>query len=206
MAATRNPDRTRQTLLQAAFEEIYEHGFQAASLDNILAKTGVTKGALYHHFKNKKELGYSVIEEIIRPMTRETWVKPLEEADDPIEGFKRIFDDAHTEHGAEAVQYGCPLNNLAQEMSPLDEGFRQRIQATLEIWRGGIAEALARGQIKGSVRSDVDVEKTATFILASLEGTVGLAKNAQDPAVFEASRYSLETFLDSLRPAEVAVG
>lgn len=42
------------------------HGFQAASLNNILAKTGLTKGALYHHFPDKDRLGYAVIEEVIR--------------------------------------------------------------------------------------------------------------------------------------------
>jgi AcrR family transcriptional regulator len=205
MAATRNPDQTRQTLLQAAFDEIYEHGFQAASLDNILSKTDITKGALYHHFRNKKELGYSVVDEIIRPMMREVWLDPFEGVDDPIEGFKRIFEAVHEAKGEDAARYGCPLNNLAQEMSPLDEGFRERIHSVLEMWRTGLAQALRRGQAAGAVRPDVDVDKTATFILAALEGTVGLAKNAQDSAVFDASIYSLEQFLDSLRPNVVAV-
>jgi AcrR family transcriptional regulator len=52
---------TRDKLLKAAFEEIYRRGFQAASLDTILAKAGVTKGALYHHFPDKGALGYAVV-------------------------------------------------------------------------------------------------------------------------------------------------
>ena len=63
MATQRNPDLTRQTLLQAAFQEIYRSGFQAASLRNILSKVGITKGALYHHFGSKQELGYAVVDE-----------------------------------------------------------------------------------------------------------------------------------------------
>ena len=70
---------------------------------------------------------------------------------------------------------GCPLNNLAQEMSGLDEGFRQRIQRVLEVWQQGVAQALRRGQACGCVRADLDPEKAATFILAALEGTIGLA-------------------------------
>ena len=57
MATQRDPGRTRQHLLEAAFQEIYKVGFQAASLQTILSNAGVTKGALYHHFKNKKALG-----------------------------------------------------------------------------------------------------------------------------------------------------
>ena len=69
-SSKRNPEQTRQALLEAAFEEIYRVGFQAASLDRILDRAGVTKGALYHHFKNKLELGYAVLEEVVRPTMR----------------------------------------------------------------------------------------------------------------------------------------
>ncbi|MGA8441619.1 MAG: TetR/AcrR family transcriptional regulator, partial [Candidatus Sulfotelmatobacter sp.] len=73
----RASERTRERLLQAASREIYRSGFQSASLDTILASAGVTKGALYHHFKNKEALGYAVVEEIISPDVRGTWVQPL---------------------------------------------------------------------------------------------------------------------------------
>jgi len=63
---TRAPEVTRQKLLSAAFEEIYRSGFQAASLDRILAKAGVTKGALYHHFIDKAALGYAVVDEVVK--------------------------------------------------------------------------------------------------------------------------------------------
>jgi len=56
----RDPQATRQALLLAAFEEIHEQGFRAASLDRILERAGCTKGALYHHFENKTALGYAV--------------------------------------------------------------------------------------------------------------------------------------------------
>ena len=203
MPTTRNPDQTRQLLLDAAYEEIYQHGFQAASLDNILARTGVTKGALYHHFKNKQALGYAVVDEVIRPQIREAWIEPLLSADDPIAGLKAVYLRAREERGELACQCGCPLNNLAQEMSPLDEGFRQRIHSAFQSWQQGISQALRHGQVTGTVRADLDTDKTATFLLASLEGTVGLAKNSQNAAVFEATQYSLEHFLDSLRPVAV---
>lgn len=64
---SRDPERTRERLLQAAFREIYRSGFQSASLDTILAAAGVTKGALYYHFDSKEALGYAVVEEVIAP-------------------------------------------------------------------------------------------------------------------------------------------
>ena len=200
-AHQRNPDLTRQTLLQAAFDEIYVHGFQGARLDRILENTGVTKGALYHHFRNKLELGYAVIDEVIKPMVVTEWVQALADTDDPLEAIMRIIQERRKEHGETAAVCGCPLNNLAMEMSPIDEGFRRRIQALFDSWRRGIASALRQGQAHGKVRKGIDADQIATFILASIEGTIGLGKNAQSMDVFDASFAGLEMFLDSLRPA-----
>jgi TetR/AcrR family transcriptional repressor of nem operon len=74
----RNPERTRDRLLQAAFREVYRSGFQSASLDTILAAAGVTKGALYYHFDSKEALGYAIVEEVIAPDLRGKWLRPLE--------------------------------------------------------------------------------------------------------------------------------
>jgi TetR/AcrR family transcriptional repressor of nem operon len=83
----RDPERTRDRLLQAASREVYRSGFQSASLDAILAATGVTKGALYYHFDSKEALGYAVVEEVIDPDVRATWVRPLQNGKDPIDAL-----------------------------------------------------------------------------------------------------------------------
>lgn len=59
----------------------------------------------------------------------------------------------------EDLEYGCSLNNLSQEMSPLDEGFRRRTGNLFKDWHDTIALALRRGQKLGLVRSDVDAQR-----------------------------------------------
>jgi TetR/AcrR family transcriptional repressor of nem operon len=71
----RDPERTRERLLQAASREIYRSGFQSASLDTILAAARVTKGALYYHFENKEALGYAVVEEVISSHVQGSWAR-----------------------------------------------------------------------------------------------------------------------------------
>src|SRR5580692_1211525 len=83
----RDSERTRERLLQAASHEIYRSGFQSAGLDAILASAGVTKGALYYHFKSKEALGYAVVEEVIAPDVHGTWVQPLQMGRDPIDAL-----------------------------------------------------------------------------------------------------------------------
>src|SRR6202049_149243 len=194
----RDPERTRERLLQAASREIYRSVFQSASLDAILASARLTKGALYYHFKNKEALGYAVVEEIISPDVRGTWVRSLQSVKDPIEALIGIVQGISVR--PEDVRGGCQLNNLAQEMSPLDAGFRQRLAMVFHAWREGVADALREGQTHGSVRRDVEPADAAGLLIAMVEGYASLAKNAQDPKVMKAGIRNIVRWLRSLRP------
>jgi len=197
MRRLRDPERTRKVLLQAAFREVYRSGFQGAGLDTILAATGVTKGALYHHFDSKEALGYALVEEVIAEITRDKWLRPLHRSTDPIGTLIGIV--MGTSVRVEDVRYGCPLNNLAQEMSPLDEHFRKCVARVFYDWHEAIASALRRGQEGGTVRRDLDAGQTASFLIATYEGYTSLAKNAQDVNVLTAGIKSIVEWLRSLR-------
>jgi TetR/AcrR family transcriptional regulator, transcriptional repressor for nem operon len=196
-SATRDPERTRGRVLQAASREIYRSGFQSASLDAILAAAGVTKGALYHHFDSKESLGYAVVDEIIAPDVRGKWVHPLQGGKDPIDALidaVRSIPVRPTD-----VRGGCQLNNLAQEMSPLDAGFRKRLARIFDAWREAVAAVLREGQSRGSVRRDVEPIEAAGLLIAMVEGYGSLAKNAQDPKVMKAGIRNIVSWLRSLR-------
>jgi TetR/AcrR family transcriptional regulator, transcriptional repressor for nem operon len=198
-AAVRNPERTRGRLLWAAFEEMHGSGFRNADLDAILARAGVTKGALYYHFENKEALGYAVVDEVIASLTCEKWLRPLQNADkNPIDTLVGIIQS--TSLKPEHLQRGCPLNNLSQEMSPLDAGFRKRTAKVFRDWRDAIAVALREGQKRGVVRSDVSANETATFLIAAYEGYISLTKNSQDARMLRSGQKSVIRHLESLRP------
>jgi TetR/AcrR family transcriptional regulator, transcriptional repressor for nem operon len=157
LATSRNPERTRELLLHAAFQEIYRSGFRSADLDAILAAAGVTKGALYYHFDNKEALGYAVVDEVIASNLHRKWVQPLRNAKNPIDVLVRIIQSESLKR--EDVQRGCPLLNLSQEMSGLDEGFRRRTAKLFKDWHDAIAKALREGQKRGVVRNDIDANE-----------------------------------------------
>lgn len=197
-AAPRNPDGTREALLHAAFEEIYSQGFRKASLENIIARTGVTKGALYHHFPNKTALGYAVVDEVITPHAAAKWSRLLDETTDPIDTLLEIglSDPFPTEHD---IALGCPINNLAQEMAGIDEGFRVRLDDILARWRETIETALARGQATKKVRADIDAREVAAFIVAAFEGAYGVAKCACSQEMLDTCLKGLSSYVLSLR-------
>ena len=197
----RDAEATREALLEAAFNEMYMNGFRAASLDAILTATGLTKGALYHHFGSKQGLGYAVVEERVKPLVRERYLDTFRAVADPIEGLKRMGARMQQELEKKGILLmGCPVNNLVTEMSGVDEGFRRRLAEILEEWKATIEEGLRRGQASGLVRSDIDPIAVATFYVASYQGACGFAKNAHDITPFEACRNGLDDHLESLRP------
>lgn len=194
----RQPDLTRQRLLESAFEEIHHSGFRSASLDSILENAGVTKGALYHHFRNKADLGYAVVDEMVRPFVETKW-KATVEGDNCIDAAIATVRQALKERSETALNWGCPFNNLCQEMSPVDLGFRERLTAILSEWRAGIAQAIRQGQQRGYVRQDVNPEAASTFIVSSIEGCIGMAKAAQSREFLEAGFAGLIEYLEHMR-------
>jgi TetR/AcrR family transcriptional regulator, transcriptional repressor for nem operon len=197
----RAPGATREKLLTAAFEEIYHRGFQSASLDTILAAAGVTKGALYHHFPDKAALGYAVVDEVVTGFLLQRWAGLLERLEgDPVTALRRVLEVRAAGLTPREVEFGCPLNNLAQEMSPLDEPFRRRMAAAFDTWTGAFAAALERGQADGTVRRDIDARKVAAFVVAAIEGSFGLAKTAQSAPLLRSNLEILGAFLETLRP------
>lgn len=195
----RNPARTREKLLEAAFAQIHSHGFQAVSLDEILSDTEVTKGALYHHFPNKTALGYAVVDEIIGPSLVNYWVTPVIEADHPLEALQQVIRDAGQSMTLDELRLGCPLNNLSQEMSTADEGFRTRLQSIYDQWREGLVRAFERAINEGQMRDDVDADTVASFIIAALEGCIGMAKNAQSMDMLMQCGSGVLEYLETLK-------
>ena len=193
----RDSERTRERLLQAASREIYRSGFQSASVDTILAVAGVTKGALYYHFDSKEALGHAVIDEVIATCVRGKWVRPLQNGTDPIDALIGAVQGIPVRPAD--VRGGCQLNNLAQEMSPLDEGFRKRLAIIFDAWREAVASVLREGQAHGNVRRDVEPADAAGLLIAMVEGYASLAKNAQDPKVMKAGIRNIVDWLRSLR-------
>jgi TetR/AcrR family transcriptional repressor of nem operon len=178
---------------------MYRSGFRSADLDAILAAAGVTKGALYYHFDNKESLGYAVVDEVIASNLHQKWVHPLRNAKNPIDVLVRIIQSESLKR--EYVQRGCPLLNLSQEMSGLDEGFRRRTARLYKDWHDAMAEALREGQKRSVVRSDINANETATFLIAAWEGYVVLGKNSQDARTMQLGQRRVSRHLELLRPA-----
>tara|TARA_R110002095_G_scaffold17946_2_gene20933 strand:- start:898 stop:1584 length:687 start_codon:yes stop_codon:yes gene_type:complete len=195
-------ERTRQALWEAAFDEIHQHGYRAASLNDILKTAGCTKGSLYHHFPDKHALGLAAIVDNIDRFMEANWLTPLAKADNPIDTLLTILQRHVNGEILSDVRRGCPMQNLSQEMSGLDEDFRTYLNGVHVEWRTAIADALRTGQENGQVRKDISAEAAATMIIATHQGTIGLIKTAQCTEVGNLSFEAFYQYLNSLRTTD----
>jgi TetR/AcrR family transcriptional repressor of nem operon len=189
---------TRLKILQAAIREIHRNGYKAASLDNILSSTDLTKGALYHHFSDKRELAHAIIEEYLRMLVDLYWIRPLDNCADPVECLQGLITRNIEGLPDDEVFYGCLLNNLANETSGTDEELRAHIDRIYRSWEQAFADSLREGQKKGMVASTINPDDVAKFIVATLAGARSLAKNEKSRGPLIACSNSLVAYLGAV--------
>lgn len=198
-AKSRNLEKTRAEILDAAFWEIFTKGFQGTSVDEIVEKTQYTKGAFYHQFPTKLSLGYALVDEVIKPMTHARWIEPLKTYDNPLDGILLQIKNLIGLATPEELQYGCPLNNLVQEMAPIDALFKEKLEGALLYWIEGMNQQLKRAQKSGYIRSGVNTRQVAHFVVMAHEGFYGMLKGLNDPKAFNALYSSLKSYFETLK-------
>lgn len=190
---------TRERIISALFQDVRLNGFQGLRADKVIVDLGITKGALYHYFPSKKEIGATIIDEVLYPMYTEFYERLDQVEGDPVPALQEhLRGHAGICNDQEAI-LGCPLNNLVQEMSPLDETFRLKLNKIVGKMQRSIMEALRRGQALGVLKPTFDCDTVAWFYLSSLEGSYSMAKVSKSGTVFKRSIQQLIYFLETLK-------
>jgi AcrR family transcriptional regulator len=196
-------EQTRLRLMAAAAAEIYEKGYFAAALSDILKRAGATKGGLYHHFTDKRALALAAMEHFLRTDMEEMWIAPFRESNDPLTTLRELITFIHTSGALDAgLSNGCPLVNITQDMASHDEEFRLLINEMNTEWRDIMAAALRRGMDAGTVRRDIDADATATLFMAVRHGVISQIKLAQDTDLARVCAIAFFEYLESLRPSK----
>ncbi|MGI8787653.1 MAG: TetR/AcrR family transcriptional regulator [Pyrinomonadaceae bacterium] len=194
---SRNPEKTRTHILEAAFDEIYRQGFQGVSIDKIVEQTRVTKGAFYHHFPTKNNLGYAIVDESLREMILDRWIRPLAAYKNPVRGILKRFKKLTKDWSDEHLAFGCPLNNLTQEMSAIDPMFREKLQNVMAMWIDETEKYLKKAQTDGQLKKSVNTRQLAEFIVAVQESAFAMTKTMNDRRMLDSLYNSLKDYLES---------
>ena len=194
--------QTRDAILTAAKRLMLIKGYNATSLDDLLGASGVGKGSFYHYFESKEDLGYAILDDIVTSFVERTLDPCFADPDGrPIAQIRCFLDRVVEAQRERACVGGCPLGNLASEMSDVHEGFRERLASVFSVWRERLTLALRDAQRRGDVANDCRVETVAQFLVASLEGAILMTKVSKDIGVMEQCVGELKRYLAIYEPA-----
>lgn len=197
---------TRSKILKKCYEAICAKGFLELRTDKEIKRLRITKGAFYHYFPGKLELGYAVIDEIIRPQYLEKWGVLTGKINGIASTLIQIISEEKLKVDEKNVIHGDVLGNLMTEMSGHDEAFRLKIEAVLEEVVLIIQRAILAGKTAGEVKQGVDARSMAYLIIGSLQGCYAIAKTRNSKDVFVTSINSLnKNLIDTLFESHLAV-
>ena len=189
---------TRHMILEKAFELIYTKGYQTTSIDEIIATTKVTKGAFYYHFNTKDEMGLAIINEIVKPTMQDAFIKPLQDAKNPIKEIYRMTKALLLDNPFLKLEYGCPAGNLTQEMTPWNVEFGKALSELILEWQQTIENCIRSGKANGTVRKNVNPQQVAYFIMSSYWGIRNFGKVYNSADCYHSYLKELKTYLNSL--------
>ncbi len=195
----KNP--TRERLVETARQLFWARGFEATSVADVLREAGVNSGSLYYFFRTKEDLLLAVLESYTRLLHPAVIDPAFEQVSDPIERVFAVLGGYRQMLERTECRQGCPIGNLALEMSEKSEAVRKAVAENFEGWRLAIRQCLldaGRGLPK-----EIDRDKLATFILTVMEGGVMQARANRSLEPFDACVAMLKDYLDRLATAAV---
>jgi AcrR family transcriptional regulator len=187
---------TRERLVETARRLFHEHGYTATGIAQILEAANARSGSLYYFFPTKEDLLLAVLqkyEELLWPMV----IQPVfERVADPVERVFGILDGYRRQLLATKYQSGCPIGNLALELTNSIPAARALLAANFSGWRKAIEQCL--GDASGRLPACVDREQLALFVLTTMQGAVMLARTYHSIEPYDAAVTQLRDYFDRL--------
>ena len=190
---------TRERLLVTAARLFHEQGYAATGVATILREAGANTGSLYHFFPNKEALLSGVLawyEENLWP----TVLGPIESAEpDPIERIFRLLDWYREGIRGADCRQGCPIGNLALEVTDTHPEVRPGIEINFRNWAAGVESWLVEAADR--LPPDCDVPALSRFVLTVMEGGLMQVRAAHRIDPFDDAVSTLRDYFDRLLAA-----
>lgn len=190
-----SPD-TRNKIVFAAMDLFWEKGFGSTSVADILSRTQIHSGSLYHFFPGKQDVLVGVLE-AYRDGIEEMLLDPIwSGVDDPIERIFALLAGYRMHMLTTECSYGCPIGSLALELHEPDPQVRALLAANFDKWTDAIENCLA--QAAQRLPAGIDRKALAEFVLTTMEGAVMQGRTHRDIAYFDRSIAMLRDHFDML--------
>lgn len=187
---------TKERLLKTAAHLFWQQGYTATGVAQILKVADAKSGSLYYFFPTKEDLLAGVLEDYLTRLWPEVIQPVFDRISDPIERIFGILDSYRRGLRLTKCQGGCPIGNLALELSDSHPVVRKLLAANFASWRDAVRQCL--DEAANRLPDDVSREELATFVLSVMEGGVMQSRTEKRLAPFEQSVAFLRDYFDRL--------
>jgi TetR/AcrR family transcriptional repressor of nem operon len=167
---------TKEMIIEKAAELFNCMGFAGVSLSDLMKATGLKKGGIYNHFKNKEEIRIQAFEHMIRNVQVEVLeaIQSKTTAKGQLDGIIEFFRNSALNP---IIKGGCPLLNAMVDADNTDPGFQQSVNKAVDGLIRDISQIIRTGIENGEFKPTVDPLKTSVVILSTIEGGVAISRN-----------------------------
>lgn len=191
-------EATRKLITEKAFQRFYKYGYKATSINEIMKETGLSKGAFYHNFKNKGELGVQVVKAKLHSRIYQAMISPLYVKGEAKTILKTTFLNKFQAFTSSEKLLGCPVNNLINEVGGSQNLLNEALKNLIDTWIQAVIQVIERGQIDGSIKPETNAQQVAIYLVSSFEGMRGIQKLYKDDSQWDAYHAALEKYIDQI--------
>jgi len=171
----RQPEATKAHILKQSGHLFNTQGYKATSISDITTATGLTKGAIYRHFKNKDHLEKEALFYLSQTMFSSLRGKIKDQPTAP-KKLRALFSFFETYISNPPVKGGCPLLNVSTEVDDAHPVLRKQAVVILDLLKESIVTLLNNGVKYGQLKPSTDKEYYASIIIGQLEGAIMMSK------------------------------
>ena len=196
--------QTRERIIDAAMDLFAYQGYGPTGLSEIAKAAGAQPGSLYHFFPTKEDLLRAVLERRKKLLWPEVLQPIWDRVDDPIERVFALLDGYRKMLHVTEFSHGCPIGNLAIELTESHPNSRELMAENFDNWLKGVAECFR--EAANRLPSDADPQRLAIFVLTTMEGAVMLARTYRNFKAYDAAVATLRDYVERLIQSETEWG
>jgi TetR/AcrR family transcriptional regulator, transcriptional repressor for nem operon len=191
------PD-AKSKLLEAAMSVIRTKGYAATSIDDLCRAAGVTKGAFFHHFRSKADLGIAAADHWSEMAVKLFAAAPYHDLPDPLDRVLGYIDFRKTLLQGAIPEFTCLVGTMVQETFETDPGIRDACSACISAHASAVASDIAEAMEVYGIDADWTAESLGLHTQAVLQGAFILAKAKGGPAIAAESIDHLRRYIEFL--------
>lgn len=192
-------EKTRLQIIENAAVLFNQKGFAGTSMEDIMQATGLSKGALYGHFKSKDEIAVASFQHAVQKVAFKVGerTRVIENAMDKLKAVVYFYKERILNP---PVEGGCPIQNTSIDADDNNPLLRSKVIDALDYWQERIVHTINKGIRRGEIRTEIVAREFAIRFIGTLEGGIMLAQLYKDVWYFDVMARQLLEMIEDLKP------